>query len=70
MKYQKQKIIKKYFIVHSIQMSKPLKDLGLSSEELKEVAVLLAKKEILKVIKVCLKVNYQVPLLHQNQQKR
>ena len=51
-------------------MSKPLKDLGLSSEELKEVAVLLAKKEILKVIKVCLKVNYQVPLLHQNQQKR
>ena len=29
-------------------MSKPLKDLGLSSEELKEVAVLLAKKRDIK----------------------
>ena len=36
-KYQKQKIIKKYFVVHSIKMSNPLKDLELSSEELKEI---------------------------------
>ena len=35
-------------------MSNPLKDVGL----LKEIAILLAKKEILKVIKVCLKMNY------------
>ena len=40
-------------------MSNSLKGLGLSSEELKEIAILLAKKKwILKVIKVCLKMNY------------
>ena len=44
MKYQKQTIIKKHFFVHSIKTSNPLKDLGTSSEELKEVSILLAKK--------------------------
>ena len=40
-------------------MSNPLKDLELSSEELKEIAALLAKnKEILQVIKACLKIDY------------
>ena len=39
-------------------MSNLLKDLGLSSEELKEVATLLAKKEISKAMKICLKVSY------------
>ena len=38
-------------------MSNPLKDLELPSEELKEIST-LQKKEILKVIKVCLKINY------------
>ena len=37
-KYQKQTIIKKVFFVHSIKMSNSLKDLGLSSEELKAIA--------------------------------
>ena len=39
-------------------MSNPLKDFELSSEELKEIATLLAKKEILRAIKTCLKMNY------------
>ena len=39
-------------------MSNSIKNLGLSSEELKEIAILLAKKKRLKVIKVCLKMNY------------
>ena len=39
-------------------MSNPLKNLGLSSEELKEITILLVKKEILKVIKVCQKMNH------------
>ena len=34
-----------------------LKDLNSSSEELKEIAKLLAKKEVLKPIKACLKIN-------------
>ena len=34
------------------------KDLELSSEELKEIATLLAKKEILRAIKACLIMNY------------
>ena len=45
MKSQKQAIIKKIFFVLSIKMSNPLKDLKLSSEELKEIAKLLAKKK-------------------------
>ena len=43
-------------------MSNSLKDLGLSSEELKAIAEIRG----LKVIRVCLKVSYYVPLLHQN----
>ena len=40
-------------------MSNPLKNLELPPEELKEISTLLAKKkEILKVIKVCLKMIY------------
>ena len=39
-------------------MSNPLKDLELSSEELKEIATLLAKEEILRAIKACLIINY------------
>ena len=40
-------------------MSNPLKDLELSSEELKEIATLLSKKkEILRAIKACLKIDY------------
>ena len=35
-----------------------LKVLNLSSEELKEIAKLLAKKEVLKAIKACLKIGY------------
>ena len=34
-----------------------LKDLDPSSEELKEIAKLLAKKEVLKAMKVCLKID-------------
>ena len=39
-------------------MSNPLKDLELSSEELKENVTLLAKKEILCAIEECLKIDY------------
>ena len=39
-------------------MSNPLKDLELPSEKLKEIAALLAKKQILGVIKACLKIDY------------
>ena len=39
-------------------MLNSLKDLDLSSEELKEIAKILAKKEVLKAIKACLKINY------------
>ena len=35
-----------------------LKDLDPSSEELKEIPNYLQKKEVLKAIKVCLKMNY------------
>ena len=35
-------------------MLKTLKDLNPSSEELKEIAELLAKKEVLKAIKACI----------------
>ena len=36
-------------------MLNPLKDLDLSPEELKEIPKILAKKEVLKAIKACLK---------------
>ena len=37
----------------------PLKDLKLSLEELKEIAKLLAKKkEVLKAMKTCLRIDY------------
>ena len=39
-------------------MLNPLKDLELSPEELEEIATLLAKREILRSIKACLKMNY------------
>ena len=39
-------------------LNPPLKDLNLSVEELKEIAKLLAKKEVLRVMKACLKMNY------------
>ena len=39
-------------------LNSSLKDLNLSSEELKEIAKLLAKKEALKAIKACLKKDY------------
>ena len=35
-----------------------LKYLNLSLEELKEIAELLAKKEVLKTMKACLKIDY------------
>ena len=35
-----------------------LKDLNPSSEELKEIAKLHAKKEVLKAIKACLRIDY------------
>ena len=52
------KIYLKKCFVHSIKMLNSLKDLDLSSEELKEIAKILAKKEVLKAIKACLKINY------------
>ena len=49
MKYQKQTIIyEKNFFVHSIKLSNSLKDLRLSSEELKEITTLLEKKRDIK----------------------
>ena len=39
-------------------MSNPLKNFQLSSEELKEIAIILANKEILRGINVCFKMNY------------
>ena len=35
-----------------------LKDLILSPEELKDIAELLAQKEVLKIMKTCLMINY------------
>ena len=35
-----------------------LKDLDLSSEELKEIVKLLAQKEVLRAIEACLKIDY------------
>ena len=39
-------------------LNSSLKDLNPSLEELKEIAKLLAKKEVLGAIKACLKMNY------------
>ena len=44
-----------------------LKDLDPSSEELKKLLNYLQKKEALRVIKACLKVDCEVLLFHQNQ---
>ena len=38
-----------------------------SLEELKEIAKLLIKEEVLKAIKACLMIDYYVILKHQNQ---
>ena len=52
------KSAKYFFFICSIKMLKPLKDLDLSSEELKKIVKHLQKKEVLKAIKEFLKINY------------
>ena len=56
-------LIKVSKITHNFDLSKVLKMSSLrinfkNSEELKEIATLLAKKEILRAIKACLKMKY------------